>query len=227
MIFIFAACGSLAANRAGGRPFRDGALLLVAGGLAIIPSMARLGAWWNYLLPLLCATVVLLGRWLGRADGPAAKLGPGLTALLALAMAVSRTFPLPSAQDELTARAFYDFIGQAVRHEGKPILAIRPEYAYYVAGQKIEAEGGSFDRVWAARVPGIEVMKDRLDATAYSLVVGLPLPADLNAALQRHYRLAGRCELRFFYGPTGFTLHLPRDSNLHFAPPPGARCRAF
>lgn len=227
MIFVLAACSLLAATRAGGRPFRDGAFLLVAGGLAIVPSMARLGAWWNYLLPLHCATVVLSGRALGGAIGPAARVGLALTALLALAMAASRNFPLPSSEDERTARAFYDFVGESVRHEGKPILAVRPEYAYYVAGQKIEAEGGSFHEVWAARVPGIEVIEKRLDAMDYGLVVGLPLPGDLDAALHRRYRIAGRCELRFFYGPTGFTLHVPRDSSLRFDPPPGSRCRAF
>jgi hypothetical protein len=76
-------------------------------------------------------------------------------------------------------------------------------------------------------VRGIEVIEQRLDAMEYGLVVGLPLPADLGAVLHRRYRLVGRCELRFFYGPTGFTLHVPRDSSLRFHPPPGSRCRAF
>ncbi len=227
MVFLFAAFCLLAATRAGIRPFRDGALLLMLGGLAIVPSMARLGAWWNYLLPLLCATVVLAGRWLGCSTGRFARFGPSLTALLALALAASRTFPLPTLEDERTARAFYDFVGEAVRHERKPILATRPEYAYYVAGQPTEIEGASIDQVWAARVPGIELIRERLDATSYGLVVGLGLPGDLGAALQLRYRRVGSCELRFFYGLTAFTLHLPRDSSLRFAPPPGTRCRAF
>jgi hypothetical protein len=225
-IVLFAAVGLLLAARARARPFRDGAVLLLLGGLAIVPAMAKLGAWWNYLLPLLCATVVILGRSLGASVGRAERSGPPLVALLALTLAATGTFPLPTAEDERTAHAFYDFVAEAVRHEGKPILAARPEYAYYVAGQPTEIEGASIDQVWAARVPGVELIRDRLDAADYGLVVAMSLPGDLDAALQRRYRRVGRCELSFFYGATAYVLYLPRESRLRFAPPSGTRCRA-
>lgn len=226
-VFLLAAVGLLAAARARRRPWRDGALLLAFGGLAIVPSMAKLGAWWNYLLPLLCATVVLLGRWLGSASARSAAFGAPVTALVALCLALTRIFPLPSAEDERTASAFYDFIREAVRHEGKPILAARPEYAYYVAGQPTEIEGASIDQVWAARVPGIELIAERLQNTDYGLVVALSLPGDLGVRLDRRYARVGRCEVAFFFGTTIYTLHLPRGSTLRFAPPSDTRCRAF
>lgn len=226
-VFLFAAFCLLMAVRAGGRPGRDAALLLGLGGLAIVPSMAKLGAWWNYLLPLLCATVVLGGRWLGSASGRVVGFGAPAAALIALGLALTRVFPLPSVEDERTASAFYQFVAEAVRHEGKPILAAGPEYAYYVAGQPTEIEGASIGQVWAARVPGIEVISERLKDTHYGLVVALSLPGDLGAWLERRYTRVGRCEVAFFFGVTTYTLHLPRDSTLRFAPPPGSRCRAF
>ena len=58
-ISLLALAGFWVALRSGSRPTRDGALPLLAGGLLILPLMAKAGAWWNYLLPAHCAAVVL------------------------------------------------------------------------------------------------------------------------------------------------------------------------
>lgn len=221
VIVLFAVVGFILARRRGERPERDGALLMLAGGLLTLPATGKAGSWWNYLLPGLAATTVLGGRlWTGRT-------GPAATAALALTLASTRDFPLPTAEDATTARAFY---GEVV-HRGAPLLATRPDYAYFLLGQPVEVEGSSLPYLAAARAPGLEVALARLRSGHYRLltVISYFWPADpaFEHALLDRYRIGGVCALGFFYGRTDVILLLPKGDPTPFDPPPEARCRGF
>ena len=223
---------TLAATRSRWRQaLGDGSLLLVAGGLAALPLTGMYGAWWHYLLPLLPALAILIGRSWGSEVAtsprfPAAALGAALIASVALALATTRTFPLPSAQDQRTAAAFYDYVRSHTRQSGGPILAIRPELAYYVVGQPVEMEGSGYLPLAQARAPGTQLISERLGRGAYSLVVVMwPLaPADIEA-VGRNYAAVGTCDLGYFFGPWQARLLARRDAWRPLAPPPGTRCR--
>lgn len=222
-LVLFALAGFLAAWRGSRTPTRDGALLLLAGGLVILPAMAKSGSWFNYLLPLLLAVVVLAGRWWG--SGQWEALGTLLGAALALSLALTRTFPLPGPQDEATARTFY----AAVRERGRPLLATRPDYAYFLLGQPVEVEGSSFLYLVAARAPGTPEVLERIRGQRYRLIVVVsyfwPQSPDFEEVLVRQYQFAGVCELGYFYGRTSFILLVPRDAEGGFHVPRAARCQ--
>jgi hypothetical protein len=204
------------------RPLRDGAWLLVLGGLAVVPMLGKGGAWTNYLLPLYVALVTLACRlWPG--TPPLAVLVPAVLGLALLA----RPFPLPTPADAETSTAFYSF----VRDRGRPILATRPDYAYFLVRQPVEAEGSGLPYLVAARVPGTEQLLERVRRRHYRLIVALPYfwpnePA-FETALSEGYEIAGTCTLGFFYGQSEFVLLVPRGDGVRLTPSPGARCRSF
>lgn len=201
---------------------RDGALLLLAGGLLVLPALAKAGAWWNYLLPALCGIVVLAARWW--TSGPA-PLAAAAGALVALGLAATRHFPVPDRGDEATARAFYAF----VRQRGAPLLATRPDYAYYLLGQPVEVEGSSIRYLVDARVPGVETVLARLKRREYRLVVAVniywPMDPEFERALMENYAVVGTCRLGYFYGPWPFVLLAPAHDRAYPAVAPGARCQ--
>lgn len=235
---LFAIAGFWVALRSGSRPTRDGALPLLAGGLLILPLMAKAGAWWNYLLPAYCGAVVLAARWWGAVagvpGGPSAArsvriqaTGAILGAALAVGLVLGRTFPVPNTEDEATAAAFYRFVGS----QRKPILATRPDYAYFVVNQPVEVEGSTFAHLVKSRVPGTEAVLARLRQRAYGLVVVVsyfwPGDRSFEEALVRNYRAVGTCTLGYFYGRTRFVLMSPAGGPDTFRPPPATRCEAF
>jgi hypothetical protein len=210
---------------------RDSSLLLVAGAASIIPFMNKHGASWNYMLPFLPALSVLAARWwaLALPKGSAAHgYRPALAAGALLALAVSRThdFPLPTALDERSARAFYDFVVEHTKRSGGPILASRPELAYYLVGQAVEMEGASFAPLARQGIPGPEVVLQRLRERRYTLLVVLhALPEGGWAeAAEQGYQHAGGCNLSFYFGTTPVHLFTRRDLPLFMSPPAGTRC---
>lgn len=225
-VLALALAALLAGAAAGHRPWREPALLLLAGGLAVVPLLGKQGAWCNYLLPLYAGTVVAAGAW-------ASRLGPWPAAgasVLALGLAATRTFPLPTALDESTARAFYGFTQEVQRRSGGPLLVARPDLVYFLAGQSAEIEGSSFVHLARGAAPGTETVLRGLEQRRYALVVWTwPLPdsREWTSALHRGYERVGDCRLGFFYGAASHsTLAVRRDLAVRFAPPPGTRCAA-
>ena len=206
-VLCLAALTSAIRGRAGAA--RDGALLLLAGALVIVPAMGKSGAAVNYLLPALCAMVILAGRWWGRSRP---DLGAAATAVVAGVLAATGALPLPLQADRATAEAFYGY----VRRRGAPILATRPDYAYFLLGQPVEAEGSSMPYLVPARVAGIDTIIDRVERRAYRTVIAVsyfwPNDPRWEQALARHYRIVGACGARL----------LLREDALHR---PGARRR--
>jgi hypothetical protein len=215
----------VAAWAARARPHRDPALLLLAGGLAVAPLLAKQGAAANYLVPLLAATVVAACRW-----GATFRAGAVAGAALALALAATRPFPLPTALDEATARTFYGFTQEVRRRSGGPFLATRPELVYFLAGQPVPIEGSGFHYVAAAGSPQTEDALRGLEEARYALVVWTwPLPDSprWTSALHGSYERVGQCRLGYYYGaPFPSHLALRRDLAVPFEPPPGTRCEA-
>ena len=222
MLLVLVAAAIVVAWRRRERPFRDGAWLLVLGGLAVLPALGKGGAWTNYLFPLACALVVLACR-LWPAVPSMAVLVPSALGMALLA----RPFPLPTSADAATSNAFYSF----VRDRGRPLLATRPDYAYFLVGQPVEAEGSGLPYLVAAHVPGTEELLERVRRRHYRLIVALPYfwpnDRDFETALADGYEIAGTCALAFFYGRSEFVLLLPRSDATAFVPPPEARCRSF
>ena len=211
---------------------RDGSLLLVAGALAVLPLTAKAGASWNYLMPAVPALAVLSARaWavpgaplLG---APRPVAGAALLALAALALSLTRSFPLPSAEDERTARAFYAYVSDVARQGGDPILAMRPELAYYVVGQPVEMEGSSFVHLANAHAPGAELVERRLAEARYSLLIWtwpLPETGSYRASVERSYAAAGGCKLGYYFGEVTATLLPRRDLFRPMLPQAGTRC---
>jgi len=206
-------------------PHRDPGLLLLGGGLAVVPLLGKQGAAWNYLIPLFAATVVTAARW-----GSALRAWPAAASLLALAIAATRVFPLPSALDEATARAFYGFT-QEVQHRSRgPLLVSRPDLVYFLAGQPVEVDGASFLHLAAAGVPGTGSVLRGLEERRYALVVWtwpLPEAPRWTGALLANYVRVGECRLGYYYGaPFPSHLALRRGLAVPFVPPPGTRCEA-
>jgi hypothetical protein len=238
-ILALAAGGLFWALRAGGRQWKDPALALLLGGLLIVPALRKGGASFNYLLPLLCALVVLAGRyWSARPfetapardglDGQA--IGAVAGTVVALWLVHAQTFPLPSAQDRATARSFYGLIAEVARAGGGPILVTTPDYAYYQVGQPVEVEGSSFPYLVAARAPGMDAILGRLRDGTYRLVAATasywPWDPAYAEALARNYRPVAVCWPGFFFGhQRAFVIHLPRGREASFEPLPGARCQ--
>jgi len=208
--------------RRGERPFRDAAWILVLGGLAIVPAMAKVGAWTNYPLPLYCALVVL-GARLWPTTPPLAVLVPAALGIALLA----RPFPLPTPADAATSAVLYDF----VRERGRPILATRPDYAYVFVHQPIEVEGSSFPFLAVAGVPGMQKVLDRVRGRHYRVIVAVAYfwpnhPAFVEAL--EGYEMAAECTLGYYYGRTVFVMFVPRGEGARPpAPPAGARCVTY
>ena len=237
-IWIFAATGLVYAWGGGTRAgWRDGAWLLLLGGLLGVPLLSKSGAWWNYMLPALCGAAILGGRLWGVAPDLATArssvmlrlhdLAPAAVATLALGLVLTRTFPLPSSQDAQTAEFFYSFL----KERGRPILATQPEYAYFLLDQVTEMEGSSFPYLAASKVAGLEKIRSRIAERWYTTIVAVPhfWPADaaFESVLTQNYTLVGECALGFHYGRTRFVLFAPQGSAVRFRPPPGVRCRAL
>jgi hypothetical protein len=219
IILLVALAGFWLAHRRGARPERDGALLLVAGGLLVLPAMGKSGAWWNYLLPALVAVTVLLGRvW---TTGTVAIAG------LALVLVSTRAYPLPTAEDAVTARVFYT----EVIRRGAPILATRPDYAYFLVGQPVEVEGSGLVYLAKAKAAGLDVALARLRSGHYRALSVIsyfwPGEREYVEALLDRYRITGACTLAFFYGRTHVVLLVPKTDPRPFTPPPEARCGGF
>jgi 4-amino-4-deoxy-L-arabinose transferase-like glycosyltransferase len=211
---------------------RDGAVLLVAGAFLVLPLTAKYGATWSYLVPAVPALAVAAGRLWAGGDAvfglPRASLGAVLLATLALVLSLKHAFPLPTAEDERTARAFYTFVEESARASGGPILAVRPELAYFRVDQPVEVEGSGFYFLAASRAPGTEQVVEGLAAARYGLVaVTWPLPATggYEQALHRAYVPVGECSLGYYFGRVMAGLHLRRtegSASIRFLP--GARC---
>jgi hypothetical protein len=101
---------------------------------------------------------------------------------------------------------------------------------YFLAGQAVEIDGGSFLHLAAAEAPGTEGVLRRLEARRYALVVWTwPLPDSprWTGALLRGYSRVGECRLGWYFGaPFPSHLALRRDLDLRFDPPPSTRCVA-
>jgi hypothetical protein len=226
-----AAAALVAARGRRGELLRDSSLLVLAGAVLIVPLLGKYGASWNYMLPFLPALSVLGVSWWGlvlpEGDHPRARpLALAAVAALALALSMTREFPLPSALDERTARAFYAFVVEHTRRTGGPILATRPELAYFLVGQTVEMEGSSFGQLARHKTPGTERVLQRLLDRHYTLLVelhGLPAGGWAEAA-GRGYVHAGGCNLSFYFGTTPVHLFTRRDLALFLAPPAGTRC---
>ncbi len=222
-VLLMAVAAFLAARRSGGRPLREPFGLLLLGGLATVPLLGKQGAAWNYLLPLYSATVLAIGGWTALR-----RWWPLAGAVLALALATTRSFPLPTGTDERTARFFYAFTEEARQSAGGPVLATNPDLVYFRAGQPTEVEGTSFVHLAAAGVPGTASVLDGLRARRYALVVWtwpLPLTPEWTAALHAGYERLGECRLGWFFGaPFPSHVAVRRGTPVAFSPPPDARC---
>jgi len=204
----------------------------VLGAAVVVPLLSKYGASWNYLVPMMPALVVLACRWLALAlpagaPGPRGALGPALTAAAAIALVFTRPFPLPTALDRRTADAFYAFVKEHTRRSGGPILAMRPELAYFVVGQPVEMEGSTFVRLARHNVAGSERLLQGLRDGRYTLLVGLhPLPdtGGYLEAAERNYVHAGGCNLSFYFATAAVHLFTRRDLPLYFTPPADTRC---
>jgi hypothetical protein len=229
-LFLLLAVAFTLAER---RARADGALLLWLGGLLAVPTLAKYGSSWNYLMPWLCATAVLVGRlFAGRVTAPAkptSALGAILCSLVALGVAARSQFPLPTRDDRRTADAFYGFLGEFTRLHGGPLLVARPELAYFHVGQPVEIEGSSHRYLLLRRVPGTERILERLVARDYTLVAGQPrylLPDEpWHGTLARGYEPIGVCILGYYFGPTEVVLLARRGETVRFEPPPATRCQ--
>lgn len=220
---------ALVVSRARGRLLRDGSLVLLAGALASLPLMDKSGATWNYLVLLPPALAVVAGRWWAGPEGSARRplLGAALTASVALGLALTRVFPLPTPEDERTARAFYDYITSEVARSGGPILASRPAYAYWLVGQPVEIEGSGFPYLVEAGAPGSERVLERLRRREYTLLAmswELPQSAEYWAAIEAAYEHVGGCDMRHSLGMQHAHIFVRRDLRRIQRPPPGARC---
>jgi hypothetical protein len=148
---------------------------------------------------------------------------------LALALALTRQFPLPNAEDERTARVFYEFVARAGREIRDPILVSRPEYAYFVVRQPVEIEASGFPDLLARRAIGTEEVIARLRDGRYGLLAWtwpwtFPVTPPVVEAMALRYRYLGKCGLRWYFGRLDTHLALRQDVDLAFAPPPESRC---
>jgi hypothetical protein len=230
-VAALAALGFVAAARAGARPWRDGSILLLVSGLLAVPGLGKGGAMRNYLLPLLLATGVACGRFWGaalREKTEAARLVALAVGAAAFALAARSTFPVPGPAEEATAAAFYGHVRQVLAERGGPVLAARPDYVSYLAGHPVEVETTSFPYLAMAAVPGVELVRDRLQEQRYALVVQGPFfpppAAGIPAALEAGYEAYGGCWMPAFYGRTQYVLHAPRGRPVDLTFPGGVGC---
>jgi hypothetical protein len=220
-LLAVAAASVVLARGSGTRVGRDSSLLLVLGGALIIPMLAKFGSLWTYLLPLLCACGIAAARlWpqehpLGIWPPPSwRRAGTPFVAAAALGLAATREFPLPTREDAAAAASFYGFVDQYLREHPGRVLATRPEYVYFRAGQPAEIEATSFHILVRDRAPGIERVRERLEAHEYTLIVFdptyFPREGGYLDAVVRNYRAAGNCVLTLVDGATRFHLLVPK-----------------
>jgi hypothetical protein len=210
---------------------RDGATLLLLGAVAVLPLATKYGASWNYLIPAIpCLAVATARAWAGGGTLlglPRAALGTGLLGTASLLLALSRPYPVPTPEDEVTARTFYAYVADVARETRAPILAMRPEYAYFHVGQPVEMEGSGFFHLARGGAPGSEIVERRLAEASYGLVIWTwPLPdvGSYRASAARHYARAGDCRIGYYFGTVTATL-LPRRGVRHpRVARDGARC---
>lgn len=230
-ILLLAVAGFVLARRAGGAPHRDPPLLLVLGALLILPALGKFGASWNYLLPLLAALVVSAGRFfaLARIAAPSRETGALILSAVALAMAATSRVPLPSAEDERTARTFYALVKALAARSQAPILALRPELAYFLVGQPTEAEGSGFESLALEGVPGTGLVLDRLRSRHYGLVVvmwNLPSTPEYVSAMAAGYEKIAVCSLGYYFGRFDAGIYARSDLRARVGLPEDTRCRA-
>jgi hypothetical protein len=219
LLLAFAAVLVLIPGRVRGAG-RDAALPVLVGGLLAVPGLLKWGAWHNYLLPLACGLSVLAGRWLGAwaetGDAAAARRRSAWAALglagAAAITALTATFPLPSRGDEEQSRWFYE----AVRSVGAPILAFRPEYAYYVVGQVVETEASGFQFLLAANVRGPDLVLRRIAVRHYRAITYFPelwpgVPSVIEH-MHEHYVPWRQFQLAYFYGRRPCVILVPKGS---------------
>jgi hypothetical protein len=209
----------------------DGAVLLVVGAVLVVPLLSKYGASWNYMVPLVPALCVLAGRWWSLAPFPSGSTGRAagvaLGAVAALALAATRDFPLPRPENERTSTAFYAFVSEHTRKTGGPILATRPEMAYFVVGQTVEMEGSGFAALARHGVPGTARVLRRLQDGEYTLLVQLhdfPPSGGYAEAVAARYVHAGGCNLAYYFGSVAVHLFTRRDLPFFMNPPPGTYC---
>jgi 4-amino-4-deoxy-L-arabinose transferase-like glycosyltransferase len=217
-----------------GEALRDPTLLLLLGCALVVPAMSKQGAWWNYLLPAVPVLAVLAARWWGHAADAIAprglsrpSLGAAGMAAVALVLASTRVFPLPTPEDERTSRALFAYVTAHVARAGGPILASRPELAYFLVGQPSEIDGASFPHLVAASTPGTGTVLRRLVRAEYTLLVeAWPFPStrEYASAIGRMYVEAGGCRVGYFYGTTRIRLFRRRDIEHPMRAQPGTRC---
>ncbi len=237
-VLVLALLALLHRIRSRGDPWRDPAHLLILGGLALAPALGKYGALPHYLLPLLCGLVVFTGRsWVPlEPSGPGGPRRLGYAAgvlggvVAALVLIRTETVPLPPRGAAATSEAFYGAVSSLVREGGRPLLALRPEYAYFVVDQPVEIEGSTFKFLLAAGEPGAREVLTRLENRVYRTVVLLPTGVTedepLARALHRGYASLGSCDLSYYSGFIPALIMVPRDRVARFEPPPGTRCRS-
>jgi len=230
-VLLLALVSALAAGLARTRPHREPACLMLAGGLLILPMSGKAGALWNYLLPLYAALVVAAACWAARAVAARnwQPVVPTAIAALSLALAITQTFPLPTAFDQAAAQTFYGFVQDFHRKLGGPFLASSPDLVYFLVGEETEIEGTSFSHLADSGAPGARDVLTRLEQARYTLVVETwPLPArpEWQIALRRNYRPLGVCRLGSYFTGYDSRLYARRGLPVDFTPPAGVRCLA-
>lgn len=213
----------------------DPALLLVLGCALLVPAMSKQGASWNYALPALPALAIVAGRWWGLASAPHGAperssfpaVASALVSGVALVLALTRVFPLPGDEDARTAGALYAYVRRHVADSGGPILASRPDLAYFLVGQPVEIEGSSYPPLAAAGIPGTEKILARLQRAEYTLLLETwpwPSAGGYREAIGLSYADAGGCNVRYYFGVVRVRASSRRDLHRALVPPPGTRC---
>jgi hypothetical protein len=176
--------------------------------------------------------VVAAACWPARAlsakkDGRA--FAPAGVAALAVALATTQTFPLPTSFDESAARVFYRFVQDFHHKVGGPVLANSPDLVYFLVGQETEIEGTGFAPLVKSGAPSAQEILSRLEQGRYTLVVEtwtLPAGPRWQRALRRNYRPLGVCRLGTYFTGYDSRLYARRDLPVEFTPPAGVRCLA-
>lgn len=232
-LLLWAGAAALLAWSRGQPPWRDGAAALWLGSALVVPTLAKYGSSSVYLLPLMAATAVLGARLLGAGSsasstGRAAAVAWVASAVLALGFVAFSRFPLPSREDRATGDVFYGMLREIVHERGRPILVMRPEYAYFHVGQPTELEGSSFFFLTEAHAPGTEAVFRGVAEASYTVVAGstrfLAKDRALFDSIRRHYVPFAGCHLGFYFGTEPTILLVPKQRPLAFVPVSGARC---
>jgi len=231
-VLLLALVSALAAGLAKARPLGEPVWLMLAGGLLILPLASKAGACWNYLLPLYAALVVAAACWAAQALAAGRDWQPMMPAgiaALALALATTQTFPLPTTFDETAARTFYGFVQTFHRKLGGPFLVSRPELVNFLVGQNSEIEGYGFAHLASHHAPAARDVLASLEQARYTLVVEtwlLPQQPEWQSALRRNYRPLGACRLGSYFTGYDARLYARRGLPVEFTPPAGVRCLA-